>query len=183
VLPLFPITSSSAEKARRYSRVSHVFSWLNSIFVFDIVQIYSWCCPPSCTYLATGLRPRFPSIELCTVDTKFITAETSTCVLRKIHNAINSDIINTDGLEYLGRYCWKPCYGTVICLCVWMHLFTTYLEHNLLELLGNIPLVVCREIWGRYDGAPTHFGRDSPEYLNKFFPTLDLSWRPNCLAG
>ena len=44
------------------------------------------------------------------------------------------------------------------------------LEHNVPELLGNIPLVVCRETWGRYGKAPAHFGRDTPEYLNGIFP-------------
>jgi hypothetical protein len=44
------------------------------------------------------------------------------------------------------------------------------LEHNIPELLGIIPLVVCREIWDRYGRAPTHFGTDAPEYVNRIFP-------------
>jgi hypothetical protein len=118
-----------------------------------------------------GYRPK-ATLPIYRGGTKFITAQTATFVLRKIHDAIKSDIINADGREYLGRYCWKLSYGAVLCLCVWMNLFTTRLEHNLPELLGNISLVVCREIWGRYGGAPAHFGRDSPEYLNKIFPRL-----------
>jgi len=93
VLHLFPITPSSAEVERSYGRVSHVFSWLINMFVFDIGQIHCGCCPPTCSSLATGLRPRFPSIVLWTVDTEFITTETATFVLRKIYSSIKSNII------------------------------------------------------------------------------------------
>lgn len=93
MLPLIPIAPISANVARSYGRVSHVFSRLISMFVFDIVQIHSGCSPPTCTSLATGQSPRFPSIVLWTVDKKFITTETSTFVPRKNHNAIKSDII------------------------------------------------------------------------------------------
>jgi hypothetical protein len=118
VLPLFPITPNSAEVARRYGRVSHVFSGLISMFVFDIVQIHGGCCPLTYTFLATGLRPRFPSIVLWTIDTEFVTTDSATFLLRKSTMQSNQTSSSTDGPEYLGRYCWKTSYMAVLCLCV-----------------------------------------------------------------
>jgi hypothetical protein len=68
--------------------------------------------------------------------------------------------------DIVGNHLMRP-YTACVFECIYL---PPVLEHNLPELLGNIPLVVCRDIWGRYGRVPAHFGRDAPEYLNRIFP-------------
>ena len=177
VLPLFPITPSSAEVARRYGRVCHVFSGLISIFVFDIVQIRSGCCPPTCV-LSTHLQ--FPGYGPKATLPIYSAADSR----HGIYNNRNSHICAEENLQCNQiRHCqlqmvvniWADIVGNHLMrpnsACVFECIYLPpILEHSLPELLGNMPLAVCREIWCRYGRAPVHFGRGAPEYLNRIFP-------------
>jgi hypothetical protein len=65
--------------------------------------------------------------------------------------------------DIVGKHLMRP-YSA----CVFEYIYLPpVLERNLPELLGNIPLVMCTEIWGRYGRAAAHFGRDVAGYLDR----------------